>query len=58
MPPIHLKMGSSTKRGQMCEIFLNGKQFHEGRRAGGKMTRARTLQKAAAESTKEAGTGN
>jgi hypothetical protein len=27
MPPIHLKMGYSTKIGQTCEIVLNGKQF-------------------------------
>jgi hypothetical protein len=46
MPPIHLKSGSSTKRGQTCEIVQNGKQFYEERSAGGERTSARTLQKA------------
>jgi hypothetical protein len=29
-------MGYSTKRGQTCEIFLNGKQFYEERARGAK----------------------
>jgi hypothetical protein len=55
MPPIHLKSGSSTKRGQTCEIVRNGKQFYEERSAGGKRTSARTLQKTAVESAKAGG---
>jgi hypothetical protein len=46
------------KRGQMCEIVLNGKQFCEERSTGGKMTSTQTLQKAAVESAKEGGRGN
>jgi hypothetical protein len=53
MPPIHLKSGSSTKRGKTCEIVLNRKQFYEERIAGGKKTSARTLQKTAVGSAKE-----